>query len=99
VLLPYWRDVAHHLNPLTSRPFLMKMDFLGEEGGNTRHGHKNRKMVFVEAAYLGPDFTWGETSDMDKRKHKDGVGGGRGSRVLTSHGGALDMEVSAQRWC
>lgn len=60
VLLPYWRDVAHHLNPLTSRPFLMKMDFLGEEGGNTRHGHKNRKMVFVEAANLGPDFTWGK---------------------------------------
>jgi len=57
----------------------MKMDFLGEEGGNIRHGHKNRKMVFVEAAYLGPDFTWGKHQTWTQKKHKDGVGGGRGS--------------------
>jgi hypothetical protein len=45
----------------------MKMDFLGEEV--PRHGHKNRKMVFEEAAYLGPDFTWGKHQTWTKKKH------------------------------
>jgi hypothetical protein len=56
----------------------MKMDFLGEEV--PRHGHENRKMVFVEAAYLGPDFTWGKHQTWTKKKHKDGVCGGSLSR-------------------